>query len=818
MATTPTTRREPGHSRLDRFGHPKVGRPGGLRWWQRWLSVVLGVVLAVSIGVDPRLAVAAPVSGLPDVQVWEPVDAHEVTPVGDGAAGSPEQMSVTDPVFPAGSGEVAALAEARAVDQWREVGETGIEVRSGAAVKVEVADKAVTKAAGITGAIFRVELPDGLSATDVRLDYARFDSAAGGGYGSRLQLVSLPACVLDTPKDPACRTTSRVSGSVNDPAGKTVTAQVVDPAGVPVVTDATLTWAGDGGEARQTPAPTVVSPTAGSSTSAASQEPTASPQPGNSQAASATPEVSGASPSVSASVDTSVDTVNPQQRSGAGAVMVLAAVAGESGSNGSFEATSLAATGSWSVGGSTGGFQWSYPLAVPSAGNGGGLAPTIEFGYSSSRVDGRVASSNNQPGWIGQGFDYDPGFVERSYKPCRDTGVEEVEDSHELCWAGEILTLGRAGSSDRLVADDQVDGLYKPAHDDGTRVERLTGADNGALDGEYWKVTSPDGVVYYYGLGVVPGGDHTESVFTVPVVGAEDGDPCYNSDGVTQSRCDQAWRWSLDYVEDPHRNAMVFYYEPEHNYYTPEVDESVEYIRGGLLAWIDYGMRNTGNALSEPTNRIGFTLDERCIPDDDFDCDPDAFDEDNAEYWPDTPRDLDCDADSCNLLSPTFWSRKRLTAVTAYDGYDPVDRWELEQSYPGLGDSALWLDSVTHVGIDPADGSEEALPPVEFGGVLLANRVTGLNSLPSMYMWRVNKITDELGGNVAVTYSAPDCSADDLPDENDLENNTSRCFPTIWVLPYQEDPTLDFFHTYVVESVRVGDPQHLSPDQLSTYT
>lgn len=29
MATTPTTRREPGYSRLDRFGHPRAGRPGG---------------------------------------------------------------------------------------------------------------------------------------------------------------------------------------------------------------------------------------------------------------------------------------------------------------------------------------------------------------------------------------------------------------------------------------------------------------------------------------------------------------------------------------------------------------------------------------------------------------------------------------------------------------------------------------------------------------------------------------------------------------------------------------------------------------------
>ncbi len=92
----------------------------------------------------------------------------------------------------------------------------------------------------------------------------------------------------------------------------------------------------------------------------------------------------------------------------------------------------------------------------------------------------------------------------------------------------------------------------------------------------------------------------------------------------------------------------------------------------------------------------------------------------------------------------------------------------------------------------PLPVGEEALPPVEFGGVLLANRVSGFNQLPSMYMWRVNRITDELGGNVLVTYSAPDCSADDLPDVDDLENNTSRCFPMMWTLPYQDRPDPGF--------------------------
>ena len=35
--------------------------------------------------------------------------------------------------------------------------------------------------------------------------------------------------------------------------------------------------------------------------------------------------------------------------------------------------------------------------------------------------------------------------------------------------------------------------------DDGTRIQKLTGADNGDNDGEYWKVTTPDGVQYFFG-------------------------------------------------------------------------------------------------------------------------------------------------------------------------------------------------------------------------------------------------------------------------------------------------------------------------------
>ncbi|GAA3060728.1 hypothetical protein GCM10020254_00650 [Streptomyces goshikiensis] len=49
----------------------------------------------------------------------------------------------------------------------------------------------------------------------------------------------------------------------------------------------------------------------------------------------------------------------------AGGMSVLAAAPGAAGSDGSFKATSLAASGSWSAGGNAGGFGWNLPIATP---------------------------------------------------------------------------------------------------------------------------------------------------------------------------------------------------------------------------------------------------------------------------------------------------------------------------------------------------------------------------------------------------------------------------------------------------------------------
>ena len=40
------------------------------------------------------------------------------------------------------------------------------------------------------------------------------------------------------------------------------------------------------------------------------------------------------------------------------------------------------------------------------------VAPEISLSYNSASVDGRTAATNNQSSWLGQGWNYEPGFVE----------------------------------------------------------------------------------------------------------------------------------------------------------------------------------------------------------------------------------------------------------------------------------------------------------------------------------------------------------------------------------------------------------------------
>ncbi|HEY2674114.1 MAG TPA: hypothetical protein VGJ07_27580, partial [Rugosimonospora sp.] len=276
----------------------------------------------------------------------------------------------------------------------------------------------------------------------------------------------------------------------------------------------------------------------------------------------------------------------------AGGVFALAATPG--GGTGDYRATALSPSANWQVSEQSGDFDWSYDLRTPSAPD--SSTPTLTMSYSAQSVDGRTASTNNQTSWIGEGWDMWSGYIERQYMSCADNGGNQYNGDE--CWNGDNATISLGGMSTELIRDDTT-GTWRLKDDNGSRVEKLTGATNGDNDGEYWRVTTSDGTQYYFGLNRLPGwatGDATtNSTWTVPVYGNNAGEPCHGS-SFADSSCDQAWRWNLDYVVDPHGNAASYLYTQETNYYRrgyqgTSAGTMASYVRGGYLREIDYGQR-----------------------------------------------------------------------------------------------------------------------------------------------------------------------------------------------------------------------------------
>lgn len=508
---------------------------------------------------------------------------------------------------------------------------------------------------------------------------------------------------------------------------------------------------------------------------------------------------------------------------------VLAATAAPSGASGDYKATSLSASATWKSGGSSGDFTWSYPMRVPPVP--GGLTPDLSISYSSGSVDGRTANTNSQPSWLGEGFDLWPGYIQRGYKSCEDDGAPKDQWGNspgDLCWGYDNATITWNGRGGELIPAGS--GQWRLKQDDGTRIEKLTGTGNGDNDGEYWKVTTTDGTQYFFGRNQLPGWasgkPETKSTWATPVYGDDSGEPCYDSSGFASSWCQQAWRWNLDYVVDPHGNAIIYYYTPETNYYGRDLkpEDETPYQRGGYLDHIEYGLRSSNLFPAKAPARVDFGVSERCIRATASDCDPSNITT-HPDYWWDVPWDLNCASgqeckDDHGAVSPTFWSRKRLTTVTTRvlnsDGatYRDVESWGLAHDW-GLADidRDLLLTSVTHTG-DPS-GTPVSLPPVTFTYVQLLNRVDKLyDDVPPFLRYRLGGVFDEYGGVTDVDYSAEDCKAGDVPTP---ETNTRRCYPVYWQPAGHDSPIRDWFHKYLVTQVVQTDRTGGAPDIVTNY-
>jgi RHS repeat-associated protein len=518
------------------------------------------------------------------------------------------------------------------------------------------------------------------------------------------------------------------------------------------------------------------------------------------------------------------------------APMVFAAVAAADSSDGggTYAATSLKASGAWQAGGSTDSFSWSYPITVPPVP--GGLEPNVALTYSSQAMDGLNSSTNNQPSWIGDGWDYSPGYVERGYQSCHDNPAGATKTG-DTCWSDNTtLTLSLSGQTNLLIKDDTT-GEYHPQADSGVRVQALTGAANGAQDGEHFVVTTTDGTQYFFGENQLPGWQAgnatTNSVLTEPVYATKPGQPCYNAD-FSKSKCDKnyGYRWNLDYVKDTHGDVVSYFYNKETNSYAADSQDSssnttatAAYDRGSYLTKVQYGQRDGQVYSTSPAAQVLFTSGGRC---DQASCDPGTITKDNASHWPDVPFDLNCAGGAaCDSKGPSFWSEYALQGIQTQalvgSTETNVDSWSLAHSFPSPTDSmtpALWLASITHTGQDPTGGGPTApitLPAITFTGTPLSNRVHTGDGYSPIKRLRITTITTETGETIQVGYGAPACSTGTPADPS---QNTALCYPEYWTPQGRTDPIMDWFNKYIVTGVTEEDPTGGGSDDniVTTYT
>ncbi|MDQ0369424.1 hypothetical protein [Catenuloplanes indicus] len=505
------------------------------------------------------------------------------------------------------------------------------------------------------------------------------------------------------------------------------------------------------------------------------------------------------------------------------AATTVALMADAVSDNGTFAKTSLAQSYSWAAGESAGDFNWSYPITVPPAP--GGFNPQISLNYNSGSVDGQTNGENTQTSWLGEGWSYEPGYVERSYRPCKDdlAGATPVHNNatSDLCWRDYNLTMVLNGRATELVRDSTT-GQWRLMDDNGAKVEYVTGSGNtGNWQNERWKITMPDGTKYHFGWSLIDN-RATNSVLGAPVFGNHAGEPCLQTSSFAASWCSMAYRWNLDLLEDPNGNAITYFYSKRFNYtaLANNPNQTHIYDRASVLNRIEYGAKGWPLPASPPMQVI-FKTDVRCLA---TACGTEASPITAA--WPDTPWDLRCGAGSSvcsNNIAPSFWSTDRLTEITTEvavgSSFQKVDKWTLGHQFPVTGENerttspALWLASISREGLT---NGATTYPLLTFHGTPFGNR-TDYNvalDVPQTNKYRITQIRTETGGAIDVTYEGPDCTITSLPAE--VAENTMRCFPQYYA-PLASPGGWSWWNKYRVRRVVERDLVGGSPDVVHAY-
>jgi RHS repeat-associated protein len=517
----------------------------------------------------------------------------------------------------------------------------------------------------------------------------------------------------------------------------------------------------------------------------------------------------------------------------------------EGGEGGTYAASKLRPSGTWSEGGDSGAFTYTYPITVPSAST--QLVPSVSLDYDSQEVDGQTATTQTQSSWLGDGWQTPDSFIALETTPCDDDpeGSASPDATTDECYDGEVVQMSLDGTDTPLVfvssstSGGVTTSQWRAEDDDGAVITHVSDSATvfGAysLGADYWTVAERDGTKYEFGLQHLPGwasGDAaTSSVDTMPVYSAHSGDPCYSSSGFAASVCTMAYEWHLDYVVDTHSEAMAYYYTQTSNYYGEDGGaKDVSYVSDSYLSQIDYGFL-AGQAYGTVPDKVVFTAAPRCVA---STCGAlSTSNADVATQYPDVPVDLLCGAGTtCAAYAPSLFSQVRLASITTEQysesagGYEDVDTYTFTQTEPASGDGlapTLWLASIGHTGDDTSAGgssSPVSLPVVSFAGTDLPNRVF-TSTYPGLYRYRISAITTEMGAVTSVSYGTPDpCSSSysSSSPPSVTSANTDSCFPVYWTPEGDSSPVLDWFNSYAVTQVLTTDTTGGSLTQESDYS
>jgi YD repeat-containing protein len=560
--------------------------------------------------------------------------------------------------------------------------------------QVTMLDQSLAEKLSPVGLAFTLQLDQGQATAaealqpELTLDYSQLALPYGGSFSERLRLYRVSNCAVLTSTvtitaetsaaatEPAleCGQWQALPGQ-NDVANRRLIVSLVDPLPATTITATTpLSHTTPLSDVTPSPAPNVA-PT-----------PQAGPDP-QGPYRYYLPVVLGGHG------DASQPSPPPPGNSDDGPYYVVAA--GVSGPQGNYAATPLSNVGNYQVGLFSGAGEAGYEIPLPPAA--AGPAPSVNLSYSSAMVDGMTNSKNNQPGWVGLGWELGSGSIVRHLKGCNT-----AQAPGDLCLSGDNFSITLNGASARLVK--QSGNLYYLQDDSRWKVERFTNGPTGHPDAqqEYWWVTTPDGTRYRFGGEIEPETSLDQnSAFYVTVY-----DYTTICGGYAYSLCDKVWQWNLDRVEDPNGNVISFFYEQEENYYKGRDDSRPElrrkYVRAGALSRIEY-TKKAGQSV-QPHARVLFNTELRCL---------DPASSGNCAWpasFPDTPGDLACEySGTCSQNSPSFWSQRKLDSIQAqiYDQagsvWMTVGLYDLSQSFPtppvdGQGDASerkLWLESIT---------------------------------------------------------------------------------------------------------------------------